>query len=322
MKTASRLVPHLHPASWGLLVLVSLFFFSLPAFCRDKDAVRHACPVRPTEFGQIQKRAETSDPVAQAILANCYELGRNVKPSRPETIHWLKLAAEQGYAPAEYELGRIYLYGRGIPADYQQALVWERKAAQLGERKAQRDLAFMYERGLGVQSDAREAAVWNRKAAEQGEAQAQFHLAEALEKGLGAPANFTEAKHWYLKAARQNLPNAQLRLAQIHAHDAGQTCSASLVWYAKAAAGGETQAMYESGKLYQTRKCGGDRENAYLWFRIGGRFGSAESQAEAEKLSSQLTPAQKRTIALRVDHWIRQHSGAQKEEDENEREER
>ena len=303
------------PSFLKTLALGSILFFSVSASCGERELEKHVCPLHRNEFDQLQKKAEASNPEAQTIMASCYELGRNVKPSRAETIHWLKLAADQGYAPAEYELGRIYLYGRGIPADYQQALLWEKKAALQGERNAQRDLAFMYERGLGVQPDPREAALWNRKAAAQGEAQAQLHLAEALESGNGVPVNLTEAKAWYLKAARQDLSKAQLKIAQLYAQDPTRTCQTLLFWYEKAAAGGETQAMHESGKLYQTTKCGPDRPKAFMWFQIGGRFGSSESKAEAEKLASQISPVQKKSAELQVERWIKKHSGAQKEDE-------
>ena len=303
------------PALPRALAVTLVLVFPLLAFCGEREAEKRACPLHRHEFDQVQEKAEASNPQAQTVMASCYELGRNVKPSRAETIHWLRLAADQGYAPAEYELGRIYLYGRGIPADYQQALLWEKKAALQGERDAQRDLAFMYERGLGVQADPREAALWNRKAAEQGEPQAQLHLAEALENGSGVPANLTEAKSWYLKAARQDLAKAQLRIAQLYSQDPARTCQSAMFWYEKAAAGGETQAMYESGKLYQTAKCGSNRAQGFMWFEIGGRFGSSESKAEAEKLASRISPAQKKSAELLAERWIKKHSGAQKEDE-------
>ncbi len=74
--------------------------------------------------------------------------------------------------------------------------------------------------------------------------------------------------------------------------------------------------MYELGKLYQGI-CGPDPNTAFIWFRIGERFGSAESQYEANKLSSQLTQVMARKAEAAVVHWISQHSGAQKEEDED-----
>src|SRR5262249_48316517 len=154
-----------------LLRTLSFLLFLLPgltAFAGEGDARGSICPRDSGRFADTRAKANAGDPPAQAALASCYELGRNVSPSRADAIHWLTLAAERGYAPAQYELGRIYLYGRGVPADYDRAFLWEKRAAERGEPRAQRDLAYMYERGLGVEADPARAAAWNRKAAMQG----------------------------------------------------------------------------------------------------------------------------------------------------------
>jgi len=307
---------------WKLLAGGLTLFICSSAWCGAGERKANVCPLGPAKFATIQKQASANDPEAQAALASCYELGRNVKPSRTEVIHWLTLAAEQEYAPAEYELGRIYLYGRGVPSDYKQALIWEERAARHGQRRAQRDLAYMYERGFGVQADAGQSAAWNRKAAEQGEPQAQLHLAEALENGTGVTKDAAEAMQWYLKAAEQNLPEAQLRLARIYAQDNKARCWTAISWYDRAAENGEAQAMYELGKLYQTARCGSNLEQAAFWLRTGARFGSRESQAEAEKLIPRLTPAQKKNADREVERWIAKYSSAQKKDDEDEKEER
>jgi hypothetical protein len=80
--------------------------------------------------------------------------------------------------------------------------------------------------------------------------------------------------------------------------------------------------MYELGKLYLNNKCGADRNRAFIWFTIGGRFGSSEGKAEADRLAHALTPAQQKQAHLIVDRWIKDHPGADKSEDEEEKEER
>lgn len=294
--------------------------FSVPMAAGAQTAANDVCPRDSAEFAQVQRKAADKDPSAQTALAACYDLGLHVPPSRQENIHWLTAAAEQGYAPAQYELGRTYLYGRGVPADYALALRWEQKAAEQGDARAQRDLALMYERGFGVPADPAQAAAWNRKAAGQGLPEAQVHLAKALESGAGVPKDSDEAQQWYAKAARQEQPAAQLRLAQIHAQDAD--CHTALRLYEEAAAGGETQAMHALGKLYLMKRCGADRAQAYLWFTIGARFGLTDSKTEADKLSASLSATQKRAAKAKAEQWIKQHSGAQKDEDEKEKEER
>lgn len=315
----SRLRNMALPARLILLLCVTVVC-SLSANGSAQEKHADACPQEAGDFARIQQKAQDKDPAAQTTLASCYDLGRHVQPNGRESIRLLTEAAEQGYAPAEYELGRIYLYGRGVPADYRKALLWEQKAAEQGDPRAQRDLAFMYERGFGVAPDPAQAAAWNRKAAAQGVPEAQLHLAKALDQGSGVSKNPAEARQWYAKAANQDQPAAQLQLARAYAQDAD--CRPAIHWYKQAAAGSEPQAMLELGRLYLEKRCGAVRAQAFLWFTIGGRFGSEESKVEAEKLAPQLSPAQKKNARLTAEQWIKKHSGARKEEDQEEKEER
>ena len=301
-----------------ILLLCTTVVCSLAASGLEKrDDV---CPQDAGDFARVQQKAQGKDPAAETTLASCYDLGRHVQPNGRESIRLLTEAAEQGYAPAQYEIGRIYLYGRGIPADYQKALLWEQKAAEQGDPRAQRDLAFMYERGFGVAPDPAQAAAWNRRAAAQGVPEAQLHLAKALDQGSGVSKDPAEARQWYAKAAKQDQPAAQLQLARAYAQDAD--CRPAIHWYKQAAAGSESQAMLELGRLYLEKRCGADRAQAFLWFTIGARFGSQESRAEAEKLTPLLSAAKKKNARLTAEQWIKKHSGARKEEDQEEKDER
>jgi TPR repeat protein len=275
-----------------------------------------ACPRQAEEFAAVQSRVAANDPAAETALASCYDLGLHVAPDGKQSIHWLTEAANQGYAPAQYELGRIYLYGRGVPADYGKALLWEQNAAEQGDARAQRDLAFMYERGFGVAMDPARAVEWNRKAAAQGQTDAQLQLARALDQGTGTNKNSDEATRWYAEAASQDQPLAQLELARKLAQTSD--CGQAIHWYKEAAAHGQTMAMYELGKLYLADQCGVNRNQAFLWFTIGARFGSAESKAEAKQLTRLLTATQAQHFRLAAQQWIRQHPGSAKQEDEEE----
>ena len=301
-----------------LVACIAAPLLALVGHASEPEHKNLRCPHGATRFAQIRMQAEANNAAAQTILASCYDLGRNVIPSRKENIHWLTLAADQGYALAQSQLGHIYLYGSGIPSDYQQALIWEKKAAQQGEPEAQRDLAFMYEQGFGLQADPQEALFWNRKSAQQGERMAQLELARALES-----ENRDEAMDWYRKAGRQELPEAQLRLAQMHLEMPHRNCKEALKWYHRAAENAVARAMYELGQLYQSAECGEpDTAKAYLWSQTGARYGSQEARAEADKLAPLLTDSKKKALALKIDAWARKHTGADKEEDEEEKDER
>jgi uncharacterized protein len=203
-----------------------------------------------------------------------------------------------------------------VPADYTKALLWEQKAAEQGDPRAQRDLAFMYERGFGVSPDPAKAAEWNRKAAAQGQTDAQVQLARALDQGAGTSRDPGEAARWYEKAARRDQPAAQLELARKLARNGD--CTRAIHWYEEAAAHGQAAAMYELGELYLTDKCGANRTQAFLWFTIGTRFGSAASKAEAKKLARLLTVAQAKQSRRAAEEWIKEHPGSEKQEDEEE----
>jgi uncharacterized protein len=299
------------------VVCIATPLFSLFAHASEQERENLRCPNSPTQFALIKKKAAANNAEAQTILASCYDLGRNVAPNRKENIHWLTLAANQDYAPAEFQLGHIYLYGSGTPSDYQQALVWEKKAAQQGEPEAQRDLAFMYEQGFGVQADPQEAMFWNRKSAQQGERMAQLQLAKALET-----KNRDEAMEWYRKAGHQELPDAQLRLAQMHFEKPNRNCKEAIRWYERASENAVAQAMYELGKIYQSEECGVHNfAKAYIWSQTGSRYGSQEARAEADKLAPMFTDSQKKAFALRIDEWAKRHTGADKYEDKEEKEE-
>jgi TPR repeat protein len=272
------------------------------------------CPRDANDFIGVQQRAAANDPIAQTALAFCYDFGMHVRPDGKEFIRLLTEAAGQGYAPAQYEVGRIYLYGRGVPIDYAKALLWEQKAAEQGDPRAQRDLAFIYERGFGVTADPAQAAAWNRKAAAQGHPEAQMHLAKALDEGAGVSKNPDEARQWYGKAAKQEHSAAQLELARKYAQL--PDCAQAVRWYREAAMHGQTAAMFELGKLYLVPKCGADRKQAFVWFTVGARFGSKESQAEAEQLGHALTATQKKSALLIAERWIQEHPGTDKEEEE------
>jgi TPR repeat protein len=294
------------------LIAVILLIAAPAVLAEEHDREKDSCPRGVAAFSGLQKRANGGNPEAQTLLATCYQLGRHVKPDHNQTMHWLTEAANQQYPQAEYELGRIYLYGRGISPDYQQALKWEQKAAEHHQPQAQRDLAYMYERGLGVPPDPALATQWNRKAAEQGQPEAEFHLAQSLEKSEPA-----EARRWYLKAAKHDQPQAELQLARIHAQSGQAGCPQALLWYRKAAENGEAPAMEALAKLYEGTTCGPNKVQAYTWFYLATRFGIA--QPDVDKAASALSSAEKKNADAVAERWIAKHSGAQKEEDEEER---
>ena len=114
-----------------------------------------------------------------------------------------------------------------------------------------------------------------------------------------------------------------MRVAQLYLEGPNRNCKSALAWFERASENGAAQAMYELGKLYRSGDCA-NRNNqvAYTWFRRGARYGSQESRGEAEKLAAMLTEQEKRVIDLKIEKWIGRHSGTDKAEDREEKEEK
>jgi TPR repeat protein len=77
--------------------------------------------------------------------------------------------------------------------------------------------------------------------------------------------------------------------------------------------------MYELGRLYLSFKCGPDRGQAFKWFSIGAKLGSAESKDAADQLAKALTARQRKHAVIAAEKWIKDHPGNDKEEDEDEK---
>ena len=143
-----------------------------------------------------------------------------------------------------------------------------------------------------------------------------MRLAKALDEGAGVGKDPDEARQWYGKAAEQEHSTAQLELARKYAQV--PDCAQAVRWDKEAAMHGQTAAMLELGKLYLGPKCGTDRKQAFVWFTVGARFGSKESQAEAEQLGHALTATQKKSARLTAERWIQEHSGTENDEKDEE----
>lgn len=199
------------------------------------------------------------DVASQAWLGYMYRNGQGVAQDWDEAAYWYRQAAAQGNEQAVRELGAM---GYSVaapptePAEAQRELsvvavpgpsvgaalspepaaqpdVQERDAVQnlieragQGDVDAQLSVAFMYSEGLhGLQQDNAQAAHWYQLAAEQGSGDAARRLATAYQTGdLGLAVDRRQSNRWYQSAARS---------------------------YQREAEGGDAEAQYQLGQLYQ-----------------------------------------------------------------------
>lgn len=98
-----------------------------------------------------------------------------------------------------------------------------------------------------------EAADKDRRLAQQGDAAGQLALGLRYLMGNKTPADEHEAQEWLLKSAQQDNVAAQVTLAAMLAFESDkQDLSSAAVWFEKAAAAGNVQAMSELVRLYET----------------------------------------------------------------------
>ena len=82
-------------------------------------------------FFYYKKAADlTNNPIAQNIIANCYDKGTYTTKSIEKAIKYYKKSAENGYARAQYNLFVCYKYGHGVEKSIELAQYWLNKAVE------------------------------------------------------------------------------------------------------------------------------------------------------------------------------------------------
>lgn len=227
----------------------------------------------------LLSEAKAGDVVAQVCLGNIYQKRSETRPDSKRLNHkkaafWYHKAAEQGDPRAQFLLGLHYDY-----EDFEQAAVWYRKAAEQGESVAQFRLAELYEQGFGLPEDFAQAAFWYFHAAEQGNPDAQYCLAHAYANGRGVRKNYKQAVAWYRKGIENpdysdRVVDGKLELGILFRDYIGDFAEAA-VWFQKAAADGDLEALTNLADLY----AGGlgvrlNRKQAVNWYRRAASLGN------------------------------------------------
>lgn len=168
-----------------------------------------------TWTGKIE---EPQQPIAEATGSDAPPTGKQSNTVESQEITNLRQKAEKGDADAQARLGLKYALGKEVPKDRAEAAKWYRMAAEQGNAKGQLRLGNAYESGKGVQKDSVEALKLYRMAAEQGYNPAQYYMGEAYRRGnLGLQQDLSIALMWYEKAAAGGDTDSSKRAAEIRA---------------------------------------------------------------------------------------------------------
>jgi TPR repeat protein len=192
-----------------------------------------ASPLSPSALRQLQAKAESGDPSAQASLGKAYEDGNGVPRNDDQAFKWYRKAAEQGDAESQNRVGVLYSVGRGTEPSKEQAVAWYRKAAHQKNDKAMFNLGAAYYNGDGLTIDDVTSYAWfllaadagnpsAKDATERADAEKMASRGAALAKigdmyvtGAELPKDPIEALKWYRKAADVGNEKASVMVASL-----------------------------------------------------------------------------------------------------------
>lgn len=173
-----------------------------------------------------------------------------------EAVPSAQVAATEGAAIFERA---VSLLENGDPSGLEPL----QRSAELGYVPAQLRLATLYTDGAtGIEPNPVEARAWTRRAAEAGDARAMQHYATQLYDGVGGAADEAGALEWMRKSAEAGRVDAQYNLAH----------------------------LYETG----IKGMRPDKVEAFTWYMIAARRGDQPALESVQRLTPELSSAQRK----------------------------
>lgn len=245
-----------------------------------------------------KKAAEQGYINAQSALGKMYKNGHGVKQDYEKAKYWFQKAyqltrqsAELGNSDAQYSLGNMYKHGTDVLEKNKEAAAeWYRKAARLGNSNAQFALGELYENGEGVTKSYAESMNWYKKAGAQGNINALLRLGDMYTTGiekdyLNAQKNYKAAENLLKKLAEHGKVSSQMRLASLYKNGriGEPDYDKAIYWYEKAAAAGNTSAMYDLYQVYQNKQVYSP-ETAIKWLQQAASQGNITAMMRLGKM--------------------------------------
>lgn len=217
--------------------------------------------------------------------------------------------AKQGNSNAQLTLAECYRFGRGIQESKDKALMWYKKAIEKNNYRAMENCANMID-SLELEEYENYAYTLHCKAADAGLKDAQYNMAFLHFRGIDFKFTFDpdKAMKWLLKSVEQNYPPAQALLGSMYEYGGHVKIDKqkALLYYRKAAAQGDKNALYDLGRCYLEGKCGlsVNRQKGIELIRKSASKGCYSAKEELKKIEKQqkgeiLTPhGDKKTLDL------------------------
>ncbi|MEK6639956.1 MAG: trypsin-like peptidase domain-containing protein [Nitrospirota bacterium] len=240
-----------------------------------------------SNFSQVKKAAERSDPRAMFQLGEMYSDGKAVQENFAEAAKWYRRGADAGYPEAHTSMGMISLIKAIGLADSDESAVrfgsdeskksefismvihserlqirnqmalkesvkWLRMGAEQGhDANAQFVLGLLTGAGVGVEKDPVQGAKWIRLAATK-EPAAQAFMGIYYLTGRGVEKDFVEAARRLREAAGKEVPIAYAPLGMMYAEGLGvvKDYAEASKWLRKGVQHGDPEAKGYLGMLY------------------------------------------------------------------------
>ncbi|KAI9202694.1 uncharacterized protein BJ171DRAFT_600702 [Polychytrium aggregatum] len=88
--------------------------------------------IRQRIFRHLENAANTSHPMAQFRLAECYRSGVGISQDHTKAVELYRGLADRGISQAQIALGSCYQYGEGVDQSFTTAIEWYSKPADQG----------------------------------------------------------------------------------------------------------------------------------------------------------------------------------------------
>ena len=249
-----------------------------------------------------RKAADKGHADAMNMIGRYYGEGwGGLKKDEAAALEWCRKAADAGSVSAMYNIAVYYQNGLGgLKADKATALEWYRKAADKGDADAMYKIGTYYSKGLGgLKKNEATAIEWFRKAAAQGNSAAKNIINQYDNKGgTILPTVRLQEMREFLSAGKEAINFPLIRLALLASliwwimvlwispiEDRNKAFNylnngdkvTALVWFRKAAAKSDADAMCTIGRYYE-EGWGGleeDKAAALEWYRKAAELGDA-----------------------------------------------
>ena len=260
-------------------------------------------------------RAQVKAAFALAATGEAIALGLGVDRDPEMASEWYRRALRFRHPRAQTLLGLAYLKGEGVERHREEGLRLLKLAADQGYADAQYALAQAWYMQVALRS---QAIALFEAAAHHGHLRAQVKLGELYKAGEIGTASSVHRQHaphlqhafeWFGKAAAQGDTEALFELGQLHAQGLGtkQDFERAAECYLQAASRGHAKAAFNLGFLHaHGQGVEQDYAKAYQWYRVGELQGYALARQSAALAVKKLSPEEKELADWRAGSFLNQ----------------